>query len=125
MQKKSKDARRCRQGFLLFELLVATAFLAAATTIVLQMHQACLDYDRVAADRLRHQLNIENLAEQLRDVAYDDVNSAVAELRAQSQIEIVVDPFESDSRKGMHVILRDPARERPLVHHLWRLEPRS
>ncbi|WP_182865154.1 type IV pilus modification PilV family protein [Rhodopirellula sp. JC639] len=125
MQKKSKDDRRRRPGFLLFELLVAMAFLAAATTIMLQMHQACLDYDRISGDRLRQQLNIENLAERLRDVAYEDVDASVTDLRAQSQVEILIESFKSDSRKGVHMILRDSSNDRPLVYHVWRLEPRS
>ena len=118
-----RNDRRSRHGFMLFEILVAIAFLAVATGFALKMHQARLDYDRVSMDRLRQQLAIENLAEQLAPIPYVRLPEAASKLAAQLGAQVSVDPFVSASTKGWHVIVKIDADGGPLNHHFWRLEP--
>jgi type II secretory pathway pseudopilin PulG len=119
----NRNDRRRRHGFMLFEMLVALAFLAIASGVALNVHQARLDYDRRAMDRLRQQLAIENLAEQLASIPYSEIPDAASELGIQSGAQVDVDPFELESKRGLHVIVRIESESGPLNHHLWRLEP--
>jgi len=65
MHSKLLYKNRNRRAFTLFEMVVAIAFLAFATAMVLKMHRTSLDYDRLANQRLRTQLDLENLSQQL------------------------------------------------------------
>lgn len=119
----NRNDRRRRHGFMLFEMLVALAFLAVASGVALNVHQARLDYDHRAMDRLRQQLAIENLAEQLTSIPYSEIPDAASELGIQSGAQVDVDPFELESKTGLHVIVRIESESGPLNHHFWRLDP--
>ncbi|PAY19791.1 acyltransferase [Rhodopirellula sp. SM50] len=108
-----------------FEMLVALAFLAAATGIALKTHQARMDYDRDSLDRLRRQLVIENLAERLASVPYSQISTSASELQSDSEVEVSVEPFETESTQGLHLTIKMETSGRLLLHHLWRLEPTS
>ncbi|MCO8125395.1 type II secretion system GspH family protein [Stieleria sp. TO1_6] len=118
------DHRR-RQGFLLVEMLVAMAFLAVATGVALRTHRAINEYDRSATERLRQQLVLENLAQQLSSVAFSDMESTAVELTDNTEVEIEIDPFESGATRGLHLVVRVDTAGGPLNHHLWRLESRQ
>ncbi len=110
---------------MLIEMLVAMAFLAAATGIALKTHQAQMDYDRHSLDRLSRQLMIENLAEQLASVPYSQISTTASDLQTDSVAELSVEPFETEAKQGVHVIIKIETGGSPLLHHLWRLEPTS
>lgn len=110
---------------LLIEILVALAFMAVVAGVALKMHQASLDYNRDALQRLRGQLVVENVAEQLTLIPYEELSDSAAALAEQSATEIVVDPFESGAFKGLHLVVRIQSTSGPLEHHAWRLEPQS
>ncbi|QDV44450.1 hypothetical protein Enr13x_43160 [Stieleria neptunia] len=110
---------------MLFEILVAMAFFAAATAIALKTHQASMDYDRAAMDQLRQQIVMENLAERLASVPYAEISTTASKLQTDSEAEFTVEPFESNAKQGLHVTIKIQAGGRPLLHHLWRLEPTS
>ncbi len=107
---------------MLFEMLVVMAFLAVATGIAINLHQARLDYDRSSTERLRQQLAIENLAEQLASIPYADILESAPELAIQWGAHVNIDRFQNDSAKGLHVIVSIESVSGPLSHHVWRLE---
>lgn len=107
---------------MLLELLVAMAFLVVVTGITLRMHQARLDYDRASMDRLRQQLAIENIAEQLVAIPYSEIPEIATSLAIKSGARCTVEPFVVESTKGWHVIIESESDRGPLNHHLWRLE---
>ncbi|MCS7469860.1 acyltransferase [Stieleria sp. ICT_E10.1] len=125
MTRSHRQNHRRRQGYMLFEMLVAMAFLAAATGIALKTHQARMDYDRDSLDRLRRQLMIENLADQLASVPYSQISTKASELQSDSEAEVAVEPFEFESTQGLHLTIKMETGGRSLLHHLWRLEPTS
>ncbi|MDV6033789.1 MAG: acyltransferase [Phycisphaera sp. RhM] len=110
---------------MLFEMLVAMAFMAAATGIALKTHQARMDYDRDSLDRLRRQLVIENLAEQLASVPYSQISTTASQLQSDSEAEITIEPFKTESTQGLHLTIKMDTGGRRLLQHLWRLEPTS
>lgn len=120
-----QSRRRRRQAFLLIEMLVAMAFLVVAIGAVLKMHQARIDYDRIAMDRLRNQLAVENVGEELVSISYSDLSAAASGLTKDSGVQVKVDPFEYESQNGLHVIVQMDSAGGPLTHHVWRLEPKS
>ncbi|WP_372898712.1 acyltransferase [Stieleria sp.] len=125
MTRSHRQNHRRRHGYMLFEMLVAMAFMAAATGIALKTHQARMDYDRDSLDRLRRQLVIENLAEQLASVPYSQISTTASELQSDSDAEVSVEPFETESKQGVHLTIKMETGGRLLRHHLWRLEPTS
>ncbi len=109
---------------MLLEFLLAIAFLVIVSGFMLKMHQSRLDHDRVATDRLRQQLAIENLGEQLASVSYSGITDAASSLADQSSAEIRVEPFTTESQNGKHLIIELQSKSGLLTHHLWRLEPK-
>lgn len=113
---------RHRRGFTLLETLVVIAFLAVATGSVMKLHQARLDFDRVALQRLTDQLAIENIAEHLLWVDDEQLPDRTRRLAKESGARVDVEPFESESQTGWHVKITIESAGGPLVHHLWRFE---
>ncbi|MCM2373162.1 acyltransferase [Aporhodopirellula aestuarii] len=118
----SLHRRRSNDGFLLLEILLALTFLAVATGLTLKLHQSRLDFDRVSTERLADQLAIENLAETLSVVPYSEISAAASRLTEESDVQLDVEPFESGSAKGRHVLISIESASGPLTHHVWRLE---
>ncbi|EMI42873.1 hypothetical protein RRSWK_04686 [Rhodopirellula sp. SWK7] len=107
---------------MLLETLIALAFLAVAAGLTLKLHQSRLDFDRVSTDRLSDQFMIENIAEQLSVVPYSDIPDAVSSLNEDSDVRTEIEPFESGSVKGRHLLISIESESGPLTHHLWRFE---
>lgn len=123
MVSNQRNSLRYKRGFMLVEMLIAMAFMVVAIAFALNMHQSRLEYDRRAMDRLRHQLTIENLVEQLASIPYSEIPESAAKLAEQSGASAVVDAFETESKKGWHVTLTIESESGPLDQHFWRLEP--
>lgn len=114
---------RFRSGYTLIETLVAVAFLAVAMAVMLQLHAMSLEYGRTQSDRQRHQLVVENMAEQLAAIPYSEFEESAQSLATQAGVALTVDPFESDAKKGIHVTMKIDSLSGPLSHHVWRMEP--
>ena len=109
-------------GFMLLELLLAMAVLAIAVGMILSSHRRQLDYDAQANERLRQQLAAENIGEHLAVVPYEEFPAAAETLVSQTDFEAVVVPFESESRSGWHVDLRQTTDRGVISYHVWSLE---
>lgn len=114
--------RRPSHGYLLIEMLIALAFMAMATGVVVKMHQARLDYDRNEMDRLAEQLRVENVGEQLSVIPTSEFPGIAARFAEESKVKITIDPFASDAGKGWHVRIASESEHPPRTHHVWRLE---
>jgi len=114
-----------RHGFMLIEFLIAMGFVALVTGLTLKMHHERVDFDRVSTQRLTDQLAIENMAKRLALEPYADIPDAAVSLSNESEIEIDVTPFDSESASGVHVVIELESGNGPLRHHVWRLEPKS
>lgn len=122
---RGQTVLRTRPGFTLVETLIAMAFLAMATGLTLKMHQARLDFDRTAMQRLTDQLAVENVAEELSSVDDEQLKDAAARLAKESAVEIDVEPFDSESRTGWHIQIGIESETGSVVHHVWRVEEES
>lgn len=118
-----RSGKSNRLAFTLIETLLALVFLVAASGFTLQIHQSRMDYDRRAMDRLKHQLAIENIAQQLSVVDYVDLPEQADELARQSGIEITVQQFEANAVSGWHVTFMTECKGSPLQQHQWFMEP--
>ncbi|MCA9136869.1 MAG: hypothetical protein KDB00_08920 [Planctomycetales bacterium] len=123
MNSRFSIRNRNRFGFMLLEMLVAFGFLAVAMAIVIKMHQARLEYDRHATDRLRQQLAIENVSQHLASLDYSDVLQSATTIADQAGVRVVIDEFTVNSRNGLHLTLNIDSDGGSLNHHVWRLEP--
>lgn len=109
-------------AFTLLETLLALSFLAIAAGLTLKTHQARLDFDRDSMQRLADQLTIENAAERLSLVSYEDLPDATNQLNQDSGVIAKVDSFESENGNGWHVQIRLDSDDQSLTEHLWKWE---
>ncbi|MFG0268112.1 MAG: hypothetical protein ACF8AM_23590 [Rhodopirellula sp. JB055] len=105
------------------ETMFGVAFLAISTGFAVQMHHSGRTFDRVSTDRLERQLAIENEAQRLSLIAYEDLTGVVEQRDPNSQIQIQIEPFETESRNGLHLTVQTTVHSQPLQHHVWRMEP--
>ncbi|MEO1617833.1 MAG: hypothetical protein AAFV88_18415 [Planctomycetota bacterium] len=120
------------RGYLPFEVVVGLVFLTLVTLLVVRSQSAWLDFESLASDRLRRQLQLENTAAKLESVPYPEVESFVSEWNSDPkyQITLALDAFETNERSGLHVTLTSKPREllaknRPITWHVWRWEAAS
>jgi type II secretory pathway component PulJ len=119
----NRSRTNTRHGFTLMETMAGFAFLTISTGFAVQMHQSGRTFDRVSTDRLERQLAIENEAQRLSLIAYEDLTGVVEQRDPHSKIQIQIEPFETESRNGLHVTIRTTVQSQPLQHHVWRMEP--
>lgn len=105
------------------ETMAGVAFLAIATGFAVQMHHSGRTFDRVSMDRLERQLAVENEAQRLSLIPYEDLAGVVEQRDPESDIQIQIDPFEAGSRDGLHLSIQTTVHSQPLQHHVWRMEP--
>ncbi len=114
-----------RRALVMMELVIALAFMTLVSGITLKMHQARIDYDRQADDQIRNQMTLENHAQLLAAVPFDELEQAVAEVAGTPSLRVSSDPFATDDANGVHLTLRLDSGAQVLEHHLWRLERRK
>ena len=117
--------QRPKAGLMIFEVLIALGFLAVVAGLAVSMHRTRMDYDRIAADRLRARLAGENIAQQLDSVSFDELSGSADELSQQTGAKIIVAPFETDNANGQHLTIETESIGGPVRHHYWRLETRE
>ncbi|WDQ16358.1 hypothetical protein [Rhodopirellula sp. P2] len=118
----NRTRTKTRHGFALLETMAGFAFLAIATGFAVQMHQSGQLFDRVSTNRLERQLAIENEAQRLSLIAYEDLTGVVEQRDPNSNIQIQIEPFETDSRNGVHLTIQTSVHSQTLQHHVWRME---
>ncbi|WP_047817214.1 hypothetical protein [Rhodopirellula islandica] len=103
--------------------MAGVAFLAISTGFAVQMHHSGRAFDRVSTDRLERQLAIENEAQRLSLIPYEDLAGVVEQRDPDSSVQIQMEPFETDSRDGLHLTIQTTVHSQTLQHHVWRMEP--
>lgn len=120
-----RQSSRSRPGLMLLDALIAVGFLAVAGGAILQINQARLDQDRNSSHHLVDQLTVENAAEQLSQVPYDDLTNAAEQIGKQSGLKLEIESFDTQGSSGVHVTIRIESKRRLIEQHVWRLAGQS
>lgn len=118
-----RSRHKTRQGFTLLETMAGFAFLAVATGFAVQMHHSGRSFARHSMNRLERQLAVENVGQQFLLVPYEDIERVAEQRSPESDVQIQIDSFETDSQSGLHLVIQSTIDSQTLQHHVWRMEP--
>ncbi|WP_234952294.1 hypothetical protein [Rhodopirellula baltica] len=74
-------------------------------------------------NRLERQLAVENVGQQFLLVPYEDIERVAEQRSPESDVQIQIDSFETDSQSGLHLVIQATIDSQTLQHHVWRMEP--
>ncbi|MCC9641131.1 hypothetical protein LOC71_02520 [Rhodopirellula sp. JC740] len=117
-----KPPASLRRGFTLIETMLGCAFLVVATGLAVRVHQARSQFDRASLNRLSDSLLVENAGQRLSLIPDDELADAAERLSEELNLQIDVQSFELDGRKGQHLIVKTNSEANSAFHHAWRLE---
>lgn len=129
--RQTRQSMNRSRGFMLIEMLVAFAFLAVAIGAVVRLVNSGRELDRASYQQLATQMLVDSLAERLSIHRFEELRAAIVQLerevqtqRPDANVRIIVDPFVSGQRSGLHVTISGSAglNEGNAKAHLWCLE---
>ncbi|MEM6471333.1 MAG: hypothetical protein AAF802_17360 [Planctomycetota bacterium] len=125
--RQRKTAIRRRGGFMMVETLCALAFLLVAAAAILQTQRMALEFERNAFRQLREELTLDEAADFLNTLRYEEIERLVTEgsdtIPEIETLSIQSESFEAGPRKGIHLTIGLSKDKTGLRRHLWRWEP--
>ena len=118
-----------RSGSLIIESVVAIALLATALVALGKLAASSAAISRTADQRLAATLSGENVIEQLKDVAFDDLSRESSDIAEAVQklsgyeIKVTTDPFLVGDRDATHILVTVRPITNVLIQlHDWRIK---